>query len=56
MAKYLWRGMTFNDWLLKHDPDKNLLMNALRMAGLGFRYVNTRIGVNPCKLRVYAAE
>jgi TolB-like protein len=34
VEEYLWRGMTFNDWFLKHEPDKNLLMNALRMAGL----------------------
>jgi adenylate cyclase len=33
-TKYLWRGLTFNDWFLKHEPDKNLLMNALRKAGL----------------------
>jgi TolB-like protein/cytochrome c-type biogenesis protein CcmH/NrfG len=34
VAKYLWRGMTFNDWFLKHEPDKNLLMDTLRIAGL----------------------
>jgi tetratricopeptide (TPR) repeat protein len=33
-TKYLWLGMSFNDWFLKHEPDKNLLMNALYKAGL----------------------
>jgi TolB-like protein/Tfp pilus assembly protein PilF len=34
VEKYLWRGMTFNDWFLKHESDKDLLMNALHRAGL----------------------
>jgi adenylate cyclase len=34
VEKYLWRGMTFNDWFLKHESDKDLLMNALRKSGL----------------------
>ena len=33
-TKYLWLGMSFNDWFLKHETDKNYLVTALRNAGL----------------------
>jgi tetratricopeptide (TPR) repeat protein len=33
-TKYLWLGISFNDWFMKHEADKNLLVTALRKAEL----------------------
>jgi tetratricopeptide (TPR) repeat protein len=32
--KYSWAGLSHYDWFLKHEADKNLLVTALRKAGL----------------------